>query len=192
MLAADKLLLEGKIAQSSVRLKWKEFKLHHMNLETVGTQAAVMAGFSVSALIKFHTHSEVDRRLLFLFYTSNMVSLSANILCVATTTMIVVFGSGLSTRGADGSMVRAVDAIYALRRYVFGLFWVGVLTLLLAAVFFVWIIFGRRRAALASTLLFATIYLLFRSKREISKMFYFERNESISFCDLQRVAGRRV
>ena len=148
-----------------------------------------------------------------------MVSLSANILCVATTTMIVVFGSGLSTRGADGSMVRAVnarvvttprlfrghldrpadwvvttqvDAIYALRRYVFGLFWVGVLTLLLAAVFFVWIIFGRRRAALASTLLFATIYLLFRSKREISKMFYFERNESISFCDLQRVAGRRV
>ena len=64
MLAADKLLLEGKIAQGSVRLKWKEFKLHHMNLETVGTQAAVMAGFSVSALIKFHTHSEVDRRLL--------------------------------------------------------------------------------------------------------------------------------
>ena len=53
MLAADKLLLKGRIAQKSVVLKEKEFTLHHRNFTTVGTQAAVLAGFSVTALVEF-------------------------------------------------------------------------------------------------------------------------------------------
>ena len=103
MLAADKLLLECRIARGAVQLKWKEFGLHHLNLTTVGTQAAVMAGFSITALIEFAPSPDANRALLFLFWTSNMVSLACNILCVATTTMLSVYGSSLSTRGADGS-----------------------------------------------------------------------------------------
>ena len=34
MLAADKLLLESRIARGAVQLKWKEFGLHHLNLTT--------------------------------------------------------------------------------------------------------------------------------------------------------------
>ena len=75
MLAADKLLLESRIARGAVQLKWKEFGLHHLNLTTVGTQAAVMAGFSITALIEFAPSPDANRALLFLFWTSNMVSL---------------------------------------------------------------------------------------------------------------------
>ena len=73
MLAADKLLLESRIARGAVQLKWKEFGLHHLNLTTVGTQAAVMAGFSITALIEFAPSPDANRALLFLFWTSNMV-----------------------------------------------------------------------------------------------------------------------
>ena len=88
-----------------------------------------MAGFSITALIEFAPSPDANRALLFLFWTSNMVSLACNILCVATTTMLSVYGSSLSTRGADGSMVRAVDGLYALRRRVFALFWAGVVSI---------------------------------------------------------------
>ena len=103
MLAADKLLLESRIARGAVQLKWKEFGLHHLNLTTVGTQAAVMAGFSITALIEFAPSPDANRALLFLFWTSNMVSLACNIICVATTTMLSVYGSSLSTRGGGAS-----------------------------------------------------------------------------------------
>ena len=45
MLAADKLLLQSSIRQNTASLREKEFLLHHDNLTTVGTQAAVMAGY---------------------------------------------------------------------------------------------------------------------------------------------------
>jgi len=49
MLAADKLLLQSSIRQNSIALKEKEFNLHHGNFNAVGTQAAVLAGFTVTA-----------------------------------------------------------------------------------------------------------------------------------------------
>ena len=63
MLAADKLLLESRIARGAVQLKWKEFGLHHLNLTTVGTQAAVMAGFSITALIEFAPSPDANNSL---------------------------------------------------------------------------------------------------------------------------------
>ena len=72
--------------------------------------------------------SAVDFRTgakLFLFWTANMTSLAANVLCLGLTTIIVVQGASLSTRGPEGSMIRAVDGIYALRRRCFALFYVG-------------------------------------------------------------------
>ena len=173
MLAADKLLLESRIARGAVQLKWKEFGLHHLNLTTVGTQAAVMAGFSITALIEFAPSPDANRALLFLFWTSNMVSLACNILCVATTTMLSVYGSSLSTRGADGSMVRAVDGLYALRRRVFALFWAGVVSVLVASVFGVWILFGGPEATFLTVVLVATIAALIRAKIHVASLFRF-------------------
>ena len=192
MLAADKLLLESRIARGAVQLKWKEFGLHHLNLTAVGTQAAVMAGFSITALIEFAPSPDANRALLFLFWTSNMVSLACNILCVATTTMLSVYGSSLSTRGADGSMVRAVDGLYALRRRVFALFWAGVVSVLVASVFGVWILFGGPEATFLTVVLVATIAALIRAKIHVASLFRFAKDEATALGDLRRVAGPRV
>lgn len=50
MLAADKLLLQANIKQNAVQLREKELKLHYENFNAVGTQAAVLAGFAMTAL----------------------------------------------------------------------------------------------------------------------------------------------
>ena len=192
MLAADKLLLESRIARGAVYLKWKEFGLYHLNLTTVGTQAVVMAGFSMTALIEFAPSPDADRALLFLFWTSNMVSLACNILCVATTMMLSVYGSSLSTRGAAGSMNRAVDGLYVLRRRVFGLFLAGVVSVLVACVFGVWIIFGGVEATLLTVLLVATIGLLIRARIHVASLFRFAANDATSLDDLRGVAAPRV
>lgn len=53
MLAADKLQLQSTLKQQATALKEKEFNLHHSNLMTVGTQAAVLAGLDVTMFIEF-------------------------------------------------------------------------------------------------------------------------------------------
>ena len=53
MLAADKLQLQSTLRQQATALKEKEFNLHHGNLMTVGTQAAVLAGLDITMFIEF-------------------------------------------------------------------------------------------------------------------------------------------
>ena len=102
MLAADKLLLQSSIRQNSIALKEKEFNLHHGNFNAVGTQAAVLAGFTVTAFIEFDCPPDTNRATKFAYYVSSIVSLAANILCVANTTFLSVWGTGLAMRGPDG------------------------------------------------------------------------------------------
>ena len=203
MLAADKLLLQSSIRQNSIALKEKEFNLHHGNFNAVGTQAAVLAGFTVTAFIEFDCPPTTNRTIKFLYYISSILSLSANVLCVANTTFLSVWGTGLAMRGPDGSMVRAVDGMYQLRRNVFLLFGVGMMALLVTAIFGSWILMDPE-AAVASTLLLAyAIYLTFRSYSSITSMFHFNEDDAVNFDDLldatqtliphsEKAADRRV
>lgn len=190
MLAADKLYLEGYFSRGVTRLKFKEFQLHHLNLTTVSTQASVLAGFGFAALVKFHTHEVTHPFLLFGFYTCTMLQLAANILCIATTTMLSVCGTSLSMRGPDGSIVRSVDAIYSLRRHVFGLFWLGIAATLGTGIFYCWIIFDALHAIGSSAILLLTLVLLVRWRRHITQLFYFERDEATQFRDMRPPSPR--
>ena len=185
MLAADKLLLRSKIAQRSVVLKEKEFGLHHGNFRNVGTQAAVMAGFSVTALIEFGPPEGGSRALKFFFYLTMMLSLAANVLCVANTTLLSVWGTGLAMRGPNGSMIRAVDGMYRLRRDVFVLMSVGMVSSLLMGIFGAWILFEAAPALALSGILAASIYAVIRAQRYLYRLFYYRDDEATSFEDIE-------
>ena len=184
MLAADKLLLQSSIRQNSIALKEKEFNLHHGNFNAVGTQAAVLAGFTVTAFIEFDCPPETNRVIMFLYYISSIVSLSANILCVANTTFLSVWGTGLAMRGPDGSMVRAVDGMYQLRRNVFSLFGVGMMALLVTAIFGSWILMQPEAASASTLILGYAIYLTWRAYLSITAMFHFNEDDAVNFDDL--------
>ena len=184
MLAADKLLLQSSIRQNSIALKEKEFNLHHGNFNAVGTQAAVLAGFTVTAFIEFDCPPDTNRATKFAYYVSSIVSLSANILCVANTTFLSVWGTGLAMRGPDGSMARAVDGMYQLRRNVFALFGLGMMALLVTAIFGSWILMNVEAAAASTAVLGYSIYMTGKSYRSITNMFHFNENDAVSFDDL--------
>jgi hypothetical protein len=52
MLAADKLLLQSNVKQRSMELRDKELKLFNTNFSAVGTQAAIMAGFTLTSFVE--------------------------------------------------------------------------------------------------------------------------------------------
>mmetsp|Transcript_13775 Transcript_13775/g.43526 ORF Transcript_13775/g.43526 Transcript_13775/m.43526 type:complete len:220 (+) Transcript_13775:73-732(+) len=184
MLAADKLLLQSSIRQNAISLKEKEFSLHHGNFNAVGTQAAVLAGFTVTAFIEFDCPESASRVLKFFYYLASIISLSANILCVANTTFLSVWGTGLAMRGPDGSMARAVNGMYQLRRNVFLMFGVGMMALLVTAVFGSWLLMDPEAAAGSTLLLAYAMYLTFKSYRSITTMFHFDEDEAVDFTDL--------
>ena len=116
MLAADKLQLQSALKQQATALKEKEFNLHHTNLMTVGTQAAVLAGLDITMFIEFappdddrwpSEYVHVARVIRCIYYSIIVAAFCCNILVVSHTTVLSVMGAGLALRGPDGSMMTA-------------------------------------------------------------------------------------
>ena len=103
MLAADKLLLQSNIRQNTIRLKEKELKLHQENFSTVGTMSAVLAGFSMVALVELEIEEHLKNSTLeFFFYVFTCISLVSHIRCISAITCLNVWGCSLALRGPDG------------------------------------------------------------------------------------------
>jgi hypothetical protein len=91
MLAADKLQLQSTLKQQATLLKEKEFRLHHENLMTVGTQGAVLAGLDITLFAEFTPSADsewqghllvyyVPRILKFFYYVMIISAFCCNIL----------------------------------------------------------------------------------------------------------------
>lgn len=113
MLAADKLLLQSQIKQKAVSLREKELSLHYENFNAVGTQAAVLAGFAMTALaevqvppschtlpenspLREYTDDSPQCTSIWLkgaFYMLVLLCMAAQIHCVCNTTFITVWGA---------------------------------------------------------------------------------------------------
>uniref|UniRef100_A0A7S2F3N5 Uncharacterized protein n=1 Tax=Octactis speculum TaxID=3111310 RepID=A0A7S2F3N5_9STRA len=184
MLRADKLLLQSNLRQNAIKLKEKEFNLHHDNFANVGTQSAVLAGFAVTALIEFQVPMGTPRLLQLAYYCCVMVSLSANLLCVANTTSLSVLGTGLALRGPDGAMVRAVEGLYEERKQVFLSFAIGLYMMLFAVFFGAWIIMENEAAVMSSSIIIFSLRRIYIHFRRISLKLKFEEDESVDFTDL--------
>mmetsp|Transcript_399 Transcript_399/g.1358 ORF Transcript_399/g.1358 Transcript_399/m.1358 type:complete len:120 (-) Transcript_399:112-471(-) len=87
-------------------------------------------------------------------------------------------------RGPDGSMVRAVDGMYTLRRMVFMQFGMGMMALLVTCIFGSWLLMDPEAAFGCTLLLSYSIYLTHKSYTAITKMFHFNEAEAVNFDDL--------
>mmetsp|Transcript_15632 Transcript_15632/g.26337 ORF Transcript_15632/g.26337 Transcript_15632/m.26337 type:complete len:210 (+) Transcript_15632:273-902(+) len=184
MLAADKLLLQSNLKRNATELKEKEFRLHHDNFSAVGTQAAVLAGFAVAALVELDVPAHTSAFLQFCFFVSTIVSLAANLQCVASTTCVSVWGSSLALRGPDGSVLKAVESMFQERRRIFCLFAVGVVAVHSAAMFASMIVM-RLEAAVVSTLILAySLYRLIVYSQKLYTRFHYDESDTVNFDDI--------
>ena len=129
MLAADKLLLQSNAKQRTTELREKELKLFNSNFSAVCTQAAIMAGFTLTSFVEIDLPQDrhFSKSVLHFFITT---SICLNFICVSMVTFVTVWGSGKALRGRDGSMDYAVDHMNHERTFIFACFAVGVLSTL--------------------------------------------------------------
>lgn len=195
MLAADKLQLQTTLKQQATALKEKEFKLHHENLMTVGTQAAVLAGLDCTMLIELtpahdHEWGMIDERLWFLprlikfiYYISIVSAFCCNILVVGQTTMLSVLGASLALRGPDGSMMVATDGLFDERKSVFKSFAYGLSLTLCAAINGVWLILPPETAFVSMLCIIFTAKKMREHYHRVRSKFEYAEEDSVDFSD---------
>jgi len=193
MLAADKLQLQSALKQQATALKEKEFNLHHSNLMTVGTQAAVLAGLDITMFVEFSPASNGDwgedvamvpRALKFVYYIMIVTAFSANMIVVSHTTALSVLGAGCALRGPDGSMVTATDGLYEERKSVFAAFAVGLACTVGSVVVCVWLILHLEAALICMSIAIFTIVKIYQNYIRVYRRFVFDENETVNFDDI--------
>jgi hypothetical protein len=186
MLAADKLLLQSNVKQRSIELREKELKLFNSNFSAVGTQAAIMAGFTLTSFVEIDLPPEKQwaKALLHMFVT---LSICVNFMVVATVTFVTVWGGGKALRGEDGSMDFAVDEMNSERSFIFAAFGVGVVATLGCLFSAAWVLMEPEVAAAATCLVWGTMYLVGSEARRIRARFFLDDSESTSFNDLRQL-----
>jgi len=192
MLAADKLQLQSSLKQQATALKEKEFNLHHSNLMTVGTQAAVLAGLDITMFIEFQPphdsewgdHHHVSRAIKFIYYITITAAFCANILVVAQSTALSVLGSSIALRGPDGSMITATDSMYEERKPVFFAFGVGLTTTVLSVISAAWLFLSPEAAIVCVSITVFTMMRMYRAWLRINRSFGFDENDTVDFTDI--------
>lgn len=193
MLAADKLQLQSALKQQAVALKEKEFQLHHSNLMTVGTQAAVLAGLDITMFIEFQPaadtawaphHQWVVRCLKFFYYAVIVAAFGANMIVVSHTTVLSVLGAGLALRGPDGSMMTATDGLYEERRSVFFTFAVGLACTVGSVLISVWLVLPAYSATVCWLVAVLTCRTIYHNYQRVTRRFDFDESETVDFRDI--------
>ena len=188
MLAADKLLLRSQVKQNLISLREKELNLFNANFSAVATQAALLAGFSMTFLeMSVHlTEKEfhpIPRAFLHVFST---ISICANIFVVSLITFVSVWGSGKALRGKDGSMGKVVEGMNTERWLIFRCFGVGLISLLLGVACSTWLLMNPIVAGGCSIALVGTCYALITNAMRIFNKFELKQGEVVKFNDFLR------
>lgn len=191
MLAADKLQLQSALKQQATALKEKEFSLHHNNLMTVGTQAAVLAGLDITMFIEFQPPPDSDwenptiaRALKLIYYGVIVAAFCANMTVVSHTTALSVLGGGLALRGPDGSMMTATDALYVERKSVFSAFAVGLACTVCSVLACVWILLSWEAALVCWIVTLFTCRTIYRNYHRARTMLEYDEDETVDFRDI--------
>ena len=194
MLAADKLQLQSTLKQQATALKEKEFKLHHENLMTVGTQAAVLAGLDITLFAEFSPAADsewhghllvyyVPRILKLFYYVMIITAFCCNILVVAQTCILSVMSASIALRGPDGSMMVATDGLYEERSSVFQAFAYGIATTMCAVLLSVWLMLSPEAAFVCMIITMFTVSKMYQNFVRVRARFQFSEEDTVDFND---------
>lgn len=134
MLAADRQLLKDALRRDVLEIRDKELRLFSDNYNSIGLQAALLAGFAMTSLAELQVPDDTPKGWKILFFVGVTVTLAAEVHCVCNAMFANLFGPGLALRGPAGSIHRATQGMHQERRQVFISYWVGLVAFQLAAI----------------------------------------------------------
>ena len=165
MLLADKRDLQNSLKVSLLQIEEKELNFYTNNCMTVGTQAALLAGFGFAAIIESNVavslaSEQFDQELdpgeaialwarvvlQVLWFLCTVVAMILEIFALVKAMQLSILGPGLALRGPEGSMTRALAVMRIEYKRVHTLFYGGLWSFLISVALYAWATFAKVRA----------------------------------------------
>lgn len=107
MIAANKRFLKANLTQGVLGIQTNLVALYQQNLSAIATQAALIAGFSFTAVFTlFANNSAVDLSLSYFYYVCFTVCLVAALFVLSQATIVVMFGPTMALKGSTDEAVK--------------------------------------------------------------------------------------
>mmetsp|Transcript_36577 Transcript_36577/g.77085 ORF Transcript_36577/g.77085 Transcript_36577/m.77085 type:complete len:232 (-) Transcript_36577:693-1388(-) len=183
MLLADKEHLERDLKRSLLLLAEKELVFFEQALISVGTQAALIAGFASGIIIETASdllpdaHMAIQVGWIFATTTGMVLEIS----CVVFAMQLSILAPGLALRGPDGSMHPAVDGMMIEYRTAYYSFVLGLVFFHFSAALFSWLIYVHWAVSTMVTLcILGSLWLLYRYAKRVYLRFRLMPEEVIT------------
>lgn len=111
MIAANKRLLKATLTEGVLGIQINLIQLYQSNLSAVATQAALIAGFSFSAVTTefANTFGIFSTVLSYFYYTCFTICFCAALFALSQATIVVMFGPSMALKADDSDAVRVAS-----------------------------------------------------------------------------------
>ena len=123
-----------------LQIREKELNYITNKYNAMGTQAALIGGFSITTMTSVSFNHTINPGIRWLFFSFSALSLITSLSCILNATFVTVWGPGLALRGPRGSMAKAYYGMIREQRQIFGSFTVSLLFFALQSVVAFWVI----------------------------------------------------
>ena len=138
---AEHVALQSRLVQQLVAVRQREMDYMLARYQSIGTQAALICGFSISSLTGLAASSDIVSPIVsHLFYITTFVCILSLLHVILTTLFVCNWAPGLALRGPTGSVSRAFDATRGERLTVNVCFCLGLFSFGVQTVLAVWIL----------------------------------------------------
>lgn len=145
MIAANKRLIKANLSQGVVGIQSNLIGLYQSNLNAVGVSAALIAGFSFSAVTNGSLSafsSTANEALGYFYYSLFTISFVTSLWTLAQSTVSTMFGPSLALKGeSEDSVQIASDYMRDQQTFVFSIGCVAITSLFMGACVLSWAIY---------------------------------------------------
>ena len=140
MIAADKNLLQATLTQGVLQIQTSLIDLYTKNLNSIGTLAALVAGFAYTGVAEAdYSDTYPGDVLVYFYYFFDIVCLSMGVFCISQATIVTMYGPSLALNGDTSEAVTAaVGHMCDQQTFTFKIGAVSVTSLLISACLLTW------------------------------------------------------
>ena len=167
--------LQTQLKLHLLQIEERELVYFTENCYNIGTQAALLAGFSFSALMQASAIAgTMNKGIQGGWATMTVLAMVFEIMALVKATQLAITGPGLALRGPEGSMTRAISVMRIEYRKIGQLFYLGLVCTLLSSALYSVTIFEPEVTIAVVALIFLSMCWLYTDLRHMSSGMQYE------------------
>lgn len=176
MLVADRSALAATVQQGLLAIREREMNLFAGNLNAIGTQAALFAGFAFTALAGMDLSQTSEAFRVFLALSASL-TFGSSLHCVCRATFVNMWGPSLALQGASAEdVIFAVDKMRTERAYLYRWGVISMCCFIIMASLVNWVTLGDVSASFATVVIILMACHTVMVERAVRKTFEIQNN----------------